>query len=235
MLKIKDVVMGYGDLQVLNGVSLEVKQGETVALVGSNGAGKTSLLRAISGLEDVWEGNITWEDKELTEMKAHKIAELRISHIPQGRGILTNMSVYDNLLLGAYIPEAKENREKVLNEDVLPLFPILEERLQQRAGNLSGGEQQMLAVARGLMMEPELMILDEPSLGLAPVIAEKVFKVIGDINAQGVSILLIEQNLVEAFKVASRGYVIETGDIVRHGPSEELLNDEKIREAYLGI
>lgn len=234
MLEIKNVSMGYGDLQVLDNVSLIVKEGETAALVGSNGAGKTSLLRAISGLEPIWSGSITWKGQDLTALRAHEIPALGIAHVPQGRGILGTLSVKDNLLLGACSPAAREKREETM-EEVLDLFPILRERLNQLAGTLSGGQQQMLALARALMLDPELMILDEPSLGLAPVIVEQVFDVIANISKRGVTILIIEQNLVEALSVASRGYVLETGRVILEGLAEELLNDERIREAYLGM
>jgi branched-chain amino acid transport system ATP-binding protein len=234
LLEIKNVMMGYGDLKVLNNVSLTVNLGETVALVGSNGAGKTSLLRAISRLEPIWSGSIKWNDAELTQLKAHEIPLRRIAHVPQGRGILNTLSVADNLYLGAYIPEARAHSEQNLQK-VLKLFPILAERLNQPAGTLSGGQQQMLAIGRALMLEPELMILDEPSLGLAPVVVETVFKIIQEINSNGVSILLIEQNLVEALKVSTRGYVLETGVIVMEGPAAELAANKNIQEVYLGL
>jgi branched-chain amino acid transport system ATP-binding protein len=234
MLEVNNVTMGYGDLKVLDNVSLKVEHGETVALVGSNGAGKTSLLRAISRLEPIWSGSLLWNGEELTRLKAHEIPFRRIAHVPQGRGILNTLSVEDNLYLGSYIPLARPHREQNFHK-ALELFPILAERLKQQAGTLSGGQQQMLAIARALMLEPELLILDEPSLGLAPVVVDTVFKVIKEINTQGVSILLIEQNLVEALKVSTRGYVLETGVVVMEGRASDLASNKNIREAYLGL
>ncbi len=234
MLEVKDLVTGYGDLKVLDGVSLSVAEGETVALVGSNGAGKTTLLQAISGLLPVWSGDITFRGQSLTSLPPHKLPALGIAHIPQGRGILAKLSVYDNLMLGAYIPSARATRPKRM-EEMFELFPILRERKNQLAGTLSGGEQQMLAIGRALMLNPTFMILDEPSLGLSPLMVETVFKIICDISQMGVSMLLIEQNLTEALNVSKRGYVLETGRVVLSGSSAELLCNEKVREAYLGI
>jgi branched-chain amino acid transport system ATP-binding protein len=234
MLEIKDLVTGYGDLKVLDGVSLTVEEGETVALVGSNGAGKTTLLQAISGLLPVWSGDILFRGQSLPKLQPHQLPALGIAHIPQGRGILARSSVYDNLMLGGYIASAKAKRSARI-EEMYSLFPILSERRTQLAGTLSGGEQQMLAIARALMMYPSFMILDEPSLGLSPLMVETVFKIIGDVSNMGVSILIIEQNLVEALHVADRGYVLETGRVVLEGTSEELMGNAKVREAYLGI
>jgi branched-chain amino acid transport system ATP-binding protein len=234
MLEIKDIVTGYGDMKVLDGVSLTVKEGETVALVGSNGAGKTTLLRAISGLIPIWSGSITLNGQDLSKVPAHELPRYGIAHIPQGRGILTRLSVYDNLMLGGYIPSAKPRRKETL-EKIFQFFPILKERKNQLAGTLSGGEQQMLAIGRALMMHPKLLILDEPSLGLAPIIVRNVFNIIADISKTGVSVLLVEQNLVEALTISDRGYVLETGRIVLTGTSKELMANKRIREAYLGI
>jgi branched-chain amino acid transport system ATP-binding protein len=221
-------------MTVLSGITLDVKEGETVALVGSNGAGKTTLLRAISGLIPPKGGEIRFKGTDVTKIPAHRLPDLGIAHVPQGRGILARLTVWENLILGAHSPRARVRRAENL-EKMRDLFPILRERRNQNAGTLSGGEQQMLAVARALMLEPELMILDEPSLGLAPIMVETVFKIISDISQQGVSILLIEQNLVEALKVAKRGYVLETGKIALTGFSEELLANPAVREAYLGL
>lgn len=234
MLKVKNLNAGYGDLKVLFDVSLEVNEGEVVTLVGSNGAGKTTLLKIISGLMPVTSGEVKWFDTDLLKVPAYKRPELGIAHIPQGRGILGTLTVKDNLYLGAYVKSVKPRREKNMKY-VLDLFPILRERINQIAGTLSGGEQQMLAIARSLMMEPKLLILDEPSLGLAPIIVDEVFQIIKDIKAKGVSILLIEQNLLMALSVADRGYVFETGRVVIEGPSKELLNNQDIKKAYLGI
>jgi len=234
MLDINNIVTGYGDMKVLDGISLSVAEGEAVALVGSNGAGKTTLLRAISGLIPVWSGNITFNGLDTTKLPAHELPALGIAHIPQGRGVLAQMSVHDNLLLGAYVPSAKSRREESLME-VFKIFPILKEKKAHLGGSLSGGQQQMLAIGRALMSHPKLLILDEPSLGLGPMVVESVFRIIKDISSQGVSILLIEQNLVEALSVSSRGYVLETGRIVLQGNSEDLFNNDQVRTAYLGL
>ncbi|MDN5361644.1 MAG: branched-chain amino acid transport system ATP-binding protein [Moorella sp. (in: firmicutes)] len=234
MLQINELVTGYGDMKVLHGISLQINDGETVALVGSNGAGKTTLLRAISGLIPIWSGSIILDNKNLVGIPAHALPSYGIAHIPQGRGVLGTLSVFDNLMLGAYIPAAKAQRKETL-EEVFRLFPILKERQNQLAGTLSGGQQQMLAIGRALMLHPKILILDEPSLGLAPIVVESVFKIITDISKRGVSILVIEQNLIEALGVSSRGYVLETGKIVMEGSSKELLASNRIREAYLGI
>jgi branched-chain amino acid transport system ATP-binding protein len=234
MLEIKDIVTGYGDMKVLDGISLSVGEGETVALVGSNGAGKTTLLRAISGLIPVWSGSIVFNGQEVTKTPAHELPSLGIAHIPQGRGVLGQLTVTDNLILGAYIPSAKPRREETLKK-VLKLFPILEEKKNQLGGSLSGGQQQMLAIARALMSHPKLLILDEPSLGLAPIVVDSVFEIIKNISAEGVSILVIEQNLVQALGVSSRGYVLETGRVALQGSSAELLRNDAVRAAYLGL
>ncbi len=234
MLEIKDLVTGYGDMKVLDGISLSVGEGETVALVGANGAGKTTLLRAISGLIPVWSGSIVFNGKETTKIPGHELPALGIAHIPQGRGVLGQLTVSDNLILGAYIASAKPRREETLKK-VFKLFPILEEKKNQLGGSLSGGQQQMLAIARALMSHPKLLILDEPSLGLAPIVVDSVFQIIRDISAEGVSILVIEQNLVQALGVSSRGYVFETGRVALQGPSEELLTNDAVRAAYLGL
>ncbi|MDK2798476.1 MAG: branched-chain amino acid transport system ATP-binding protein [Clostridiales bacterium] len=234
MIKIKNVNAGYGDLKVLFDVSLEVNEGEVVTLVGSNGAGKTTLLRVISGLIPLTSGEVLWYDKDITKIPAYKRPELGIAHIPQGRGILGTLTVKENLLMGAYTKSARPKRNERI-EYVFDLFPILRERANLMAGTLSGGQQQMLAIARALMMEPKLLILDEPSLGLAPIIVEEVFEIIQNIRTEGVSILLIEQNLLQALSVADRGYVFETGQIVIKGSSKELLDNPDIKKAYLGI
>ncbi len=234
MLEVQQVTTGYGDMKVLDGVSVKVGAGETVALVGSNGAGKTTLLRAISGLLRVWSGSIRFDGQEITKLPAHTLPSLGIAHIPQGRGVLAQLSVNDNLLLGAYVRSAKVHRSQTL-EQVYELFPMLKEKKDHLGGSLSGGQQQMLAIGRGLMSRPKLLILDEPSLGLAPIVVESVFKTIQNISRQGVSILLIEQSLVEALGVSSRAYVLETGRVVMEGSSAELVNNEQVRAAYLGI
>ena len=234
MLQLNNVCAGYGDLQVLFDVSLHVNTGECVALVGSNGSGKTSLLRILSGFLPVMSGEVTWNGKNILAMPATKRAEHGIAHIPQGRGVLGTLNVTDNLLLGGYDKRVKAKRMENI-EKAFEMFPILKERRLQIAGSLSGGEQQMLAIARALVMEPDLLMLDEPSLGLAPIITDEVFKIIAKIRDTGMSILLIEQNLVAALGVAQRGYVLEVGHIVMEGDSEVLIKDERVKTAYLGL
>ncbi len=234
LLKIDKLNCGYGGLKVLFDLSLQVEKGECVALVGSNGAGKTTLLRVISGVNPITSGTVYWEDKNITNVPAHLRPELGIAHIPQGRGILTTLSIYDNLMLGAYCKRSRPRRAELMAK-VLDMFPILKARLHHEAGTLSGGQQQMLAIGRALMLDPTLLVLDEPSLGLAPIVVDEVFRTIDRVKEQGTSILLIEQNLVQALAVADRGYVIETGHINIQGPSKDLMHNEDVRKAYLGI
>lgn len=234
MLKISNLCAGYGDLQVLYDVSLHVDDGEVVSLVGSNGAGKTTLLRILSGLNKIISGTVEFDGVDLLAVKPDKKAELGISHIPQGRGILGTLTVKENLIMGAY-PKQYHNLIPEGIERAFTSFPILKERQNQMAGSLSGGEQQMLAIARALMINPKLLMLDEPSLGLAPIIVNEMFAIISDVAKTGVSILLVEQNLKQALGVASRGYVLETGRIVMEGEAQTLLNDPGIQAAYLGI
>ena len=215
-------------------VSLEINEGEVVALVGSNGAGKTTLLRTISGEVIPTSGSINWMGQELTEMPENKRAINGIAHIPQGRGILASLSIKDNLLLGTYTKRTKPRRGELL-EKVLQMFPILKERLNSPAGSLSGGQQQMLAIARAMMMAPKLLILDEPSLGLAPVVVDDVYRTLDIMKREGSSMLVIEQNLTKALSISDRGYVLETGHMQMTGPSRELLNNKDIQSAYLGI
>lgn len=234
LLKLDQVCAGYGDLQVLYNVCIHVDEGEVVSLVGSNGAGKTTLLRIISGFVPIRSGTVTFCDKDLMSVKPHHKAELGIAHIPQGRGILGTLTVKENLIMGAY-PKASRATVNEKIQESYQMFPILEERQNQLAGSLSGGEQQMLAIARALMISPKLLMLDEPSLGLAPIIVKDMFDIISRVSKQGVSILIVEQNLKQALSVADRGYVLETGKVVMYGPSDELLANERIQEAYLGI
>ena len=234
MLKMDKICAGYGDLKVLFDVSLEINEGEVVALVGSNGAGKTTLLRTISGEVIPTSGSINWMGQELTEMPENKRAINGIAHIPQGRGILASLSIKDNLLLGTYTKRTKPRRGELL-EKVLQMFPILKERLNFPAGSLSGGQQQMLAIARSMMMAPKLLILDEPSLGLAPVVVDDVYRTLDIMKREGSSMLVIEQNLTKALSISDRGYVLETGHMQMTGPSRELLNNKDIQRAYLGI
>ena len=226
---------GYGDVTVLRGISLEVAPGEIVALVGANGAGKTSTLNAISGLLiDLREGEVTLDGKEITSTQPHDRVELGIAHVPQGRQLFPYLTVRENLELGAYASRGRKSEHASL-ERVLNLFPILRERTAQYAGSLSGGEQQMCAIARGLMSGPRYLLLDEPSLGLAPIIVQNVFEVIGEIVEQGIGVLLVEQNVMAALQLAKRAYVLERGDVVLEGSSENLLRDDRLREAYLGL
>ena len=234
MLKMDKICAGYGDLKVLFDVSLEINEGEVVALVGSNGAGKTTLLRTISGEVIPTSGSINWMGQELTEMPENKRAINGIAHIPQGRGILASLSIKDNLLLGTYTKRTKPRRGELL-EKVLQMFPILKERLNFPAGSLSGGQQQMLAIARAMMMAPKLLILDEPSLGLAPVVVDDVYRTLDIMKREGSSMLVIEQNLTKALSISDRGYVLETGHMQMTGPSRELLINKDIQRAYLGI
>ncbi len=234
MLEINGVCAGYGDLKVLYDVSLKMDEGEVVALVGTNGAGKTTLLRIISGFVPVTSGSVTFMGKDLLGMKPYARADIGIAHIPQGRGILTTLTVEENLIMGAYTKRSRAHQQENMKK-AYDMFPILYDRREQAAGSLSGGEQQMLAISRALMMEPKLIIMDEPSLGLAPIVTKTIFDIIGNLAKQGNSILLIEQNLVQSLKVATHGYVIETGMIRTHGTGEELLQDSQIQAMYLGI
>lgn len=234
MLAIDKINAAYGDLKVLFDVSLKVNEGEIVSLVGSNGAGKTTLLQILTGFVPVTSGSIEFYGQDLLVTKPHKRAELGIAHIPQGRGILGTLSVKDNLYIGGYAKNVRPHVESNLKM-VYELFPILKERKNQLAGSLSGGQQQMLAIGRALMQEPKLLMLDEPSLGLAPIIVEEVFGVIKNLSSRGISILIVEQNLYQALSIAQRGYVLETGHIVMEGKASDLLKDEGIRTAYLGI
>lgn len=234
LMEIKDLCAGYGDLQVLFDISMEIGEGEVVSLVGSNGAGKTTLLRIISGLEPVKSGSITYGGKDLTQLRAYEKADYGIAHIPQGRGILGSLSVKENLIMGAYPKSARAHMEENI-EKSFEMFPILKERENQMAGSLSGGEQQMLAIARALMIRPRLLMLDEPSLGLAPIVVNDMFRIISEVAGQGMSILIVEQNLKQALSVADRGYVLETGRIVMEGKASALLEDKAVQAAYLGI
>ena len=234
MLKLDKICAGYGDLKVLFDIGLEVNEGEVVALVGSNGAGKTSILRTISGEIKPRSGSITWFDENLAVKQTYDRAEMGIAHIPQGRGILASLTIYDNLALGSYTKRTKSQRSELM-EKVFAVFPILKEREKHPAGTLSGGQQQMLAIGRAMMMNPQLLILDEPSLGLAPIVVDEVFRILNRLKESGTSMLIIEQNLVKALQIADRGYVLETGKITLAGKSHELLNNPDVRKAYLGI
>ena len=235
MLKIENLEVSYGGIKALQGVSLEIKDGEIVTLIGCNGAGKSTLLKAISGLVHVKAGTIHYQREEVSLLNRppHEIVQAGISQVPEGRMIFPNLSVKENIELGAYL--RKNSRE--IDEDfqkVFVLFPRLKERLKQSAGTLSGGEQQMLAIARSLMARPRLLLMDEPSLGLAPILVKGIFKAIREINEQGLTILLVEQNARMALKFAHRGYVLETGKIVLEGPASQLEANEEVKKAYLG-
>ena len=233
MLKLEEINAYYGDLQALWGISMEVNEGELVALVGPNGAGKTTTLRVITGLLKPASGSVHFHDHHLGKEPAHKIVELGISQVPEGGRIFTGMSVLENLELGAFLPKARVNKDESL-QWVYSIFPRLEERMEQRAGTLSGGERQMLAIGRALMSKPKLLLLDEPSFGLAPILVEHIFKMIAEINKQGVTVLLVEQNVRAALELADRAYVIENGRVVGQGVHEDLLSFESVRSAYLG-
>ena len=234
MLDVKHIDVYYGDAQALWDVSFSVKQGEIVTLVGSNGAVKSTTLKAISGLVPPSSGEILLEGNRIDRTPAHRIVELGIAQIPEGRRLWPGLSVQENLELGAYIPAARAMRAETM-EWVFQLFPLLRKRQTQLAGTLSGGEQQMLAIGRGLLSRPKLLILDEPSLGLAPLLVGEVFETIQKINGEGVTILLVEQNVNLALAISNRGYVMETGRIVISGSGKELLADDHVKTAYLGF
>ena len=233
MLKIENLHVSYGGIRALRGISLEVPDGRIVTLIGANGAGKSTTLRTISGLVKADSGSIIYDGEELLGMPIYKILEKGIAQVPEGRRVFTNLTVRENLKIGAYLRNDKEQIEKDL-EWVYELFPRLKERDWQLAGTLSGGEQQMLAVARALMSKPKLIMMDEPSLGLAPLVVKGIFDIIREINAQGVTVLLIEQNANMALKIADYAYVLETGRIGLTGTGKELLVNEEVRKAYLG-
>ena len=233
MLKIKDLHVSYGGIRALRGIDVEVPDGKIVTLIGANGAGKSTMLRTISGLVKADSGSITYDDKELLGKPINKILESGIAQVPEGRRVFANLTVLENLKAGAYLRKDKDGIAADL-QWVYELFPRLEERHWQLAGTLSGGEQQMLAVGRALMSRPKVLMMDEPSLGLAPLVVQGIFDIIREINKQGVTVLLIEQNANMALKVADLAYVLETGKITRFGTGAELLADESIKEAYLG-
>lgn len=233
MLSIKDLYVNYGGINALRGISLDVPDGKIVTLIGANGAGKSTTLRTISGLVKAKSGSITWNGDELTTRPIDNIVTSGIAMVPEGRRVFADLTVLENLKIGAYLRKDKEQIEKDI-EWVYDLFPRLKERSWQFAGTLSGGEQQMLAVGRALMSKPKLIMMDEPSLGLAPLVVQDIFSIIRTINQQGVTVLLVEQNANMALKVADLAYVLETGEITMTGTGAELLADPKVREAYLG-
>jgi branched-chain amino acid transport system ATP-binding protein len=232
MLEISGINVFYGAIQALNSVSIQVNQGEIVSIIGSNGAGKSTLLRTVSGLLRPQSGSIKFLDKEISSCQPDDIVRMGISHSPEGRRIFTNMSVHENLQLGAYIRRDADIQKDM--EAAMDRFPRLRERIKQNAGTLSGGEQQMLAIGRALMSRPKLLLLDEPSLGLAPNLVAEIFRIILDLNRDGTTVLLVEQNANRALEIAHRAYVLETGVIVLSDTGKNLLSDPKVKEAYLG-
>jgi branched-chain amino acid transport system ATP-binding protein len=236
LLEVRDVVVHYGRIKALHGVSLVVREGELVTLLGSNGAGKTTMMRAVSGLRPLSAGSVWFEGRNISRVKAHKRVADGLIQAPEGRGVFPGMTVVENLEMGCYgrkFASKAEHRERL--EWVLETFPRLAERRTQVGGTLSGGEQQMLAIGRALMARPRVLLLDEPSMGLAPMIISQIFNIISDINTQGTTVLLVEQNAQQALTRSDRAYILETGTITRTGPARELLEDKSIREAYLGV
>lgn len=235
MLQVSDLELYYGDAQALRDVCLEIRKGEVVAVVGANGAGKSSLIRTIFGLHRPSRGQIYFEGRNLVGMPSHRICDLGMGQVAEGRQIFPSMTVLENLEMGAAIPRARREAAATLHR-VLQLFPRLQERRRQTAGTLSGGEQQMLAIARCLMGQPRLMVLDEPSLGLAPIMVETVFSIIRDLNRRdGLTVVIVEQNVAESLQLADRGYVLENGSIVMSGTGQGLLTDDGVRRAYIGL
>ncbi len=232
LLEVRDLVVRYGPVEALHGVSVHVLPGEVVALIGSNGAGKTTLLRAISGMIPIAGGSVRFGGGNITNLRSHEIVRKGLAHIPEGRQIFGDQSVYDNLLLGGFSQNANASRE--LADAELRRFPVLFERRKQRAGTLSGGEQQMLAISRGLMSQPRMLLMDEPSMGLAPLLVRQVAQTILDLNAQGVTLLLVEQMASMALAVADRAYVIQNGQVKLSGPSREVASNPEVVRAYLG-
>ncbi|HLT09531.1 MAG TPA: ABC transporter ATP-binding protein [Micromonosporaceae bacterium] len=234
MLEITGLDAYYGDAQALWGIDLSVGPGETVSVIGPNGAGKSTLVNVIAGLHPARRGTITLAGVNLTKMPAHRVCSQGVATVPEGRRVFPEMSVYDNLCLGAYRKEARAEYRQTLPR-VYELFPVLEQRLQQRAGSLSGGEQQMLAIGRALMAKPKLLLLDEPSLGLAPVVIDEVFEALRTINEQGVSVLLVEQEVERALELSTRGYLLAEGRVVASGPSDWLRDSDQARQSVLGV
>jgi len=234
MLTLSGVTAGYGKLKAVRDLALEVREGEAVGLLGANGAGKSTTLRAISGLVRVWSGSIVFDGQPLNGLSPFRIAALGIAHVPEGRQVFPELTVEENLEMGAYIASAKVDRRRTL-EIVYSIFPVLAERRRQLAGTMSGGEQQMLAVGRGLMLKPRLLMLDEPSLGLAPVMTDATFEKIAEIHRMGTAILLVEQNVSRALSLVQRAYVLESGAVVMQGTSDELARSKEVQTAYLGI
>lgn len=231
-LSIKDLYINYGMIQAVKGASFEVNKGEIVALIGANGAGKTSILHTLTGLVPAKSGSIEFEDKEISKLAAHKIVSMGIAHVPEGRRVFAELSVLENLKLGAYIRKDKTGIEEDIR-NIYKRFPRLEERKNQLAGTLSGGEQQMLAMGRALMSKPSVIVMDEPSMGLSPLYVNEIFDIINEVHKAGTTILLVEQNAKKALAIADRAYVLETGKIVLSGKAADLLNDESVKKAYV--
>ena len=233
MLEIKDLEVYYGMIQAIKGVSFEVNEGEVIALIGANGAGKTTILHTITGLLEAKKGTVTFDGKDITKVPAHRIVTMGMAHVPEGRRGFSNLTVFQNLKMGAYTRKDKTEIEESL-KTVYKRFPRLEERQNQLAGTLSGGEQQMLAMGRALMSHPRIILMDEPSMGLSPIFVNEIFDIIKKVSAGGTTVLLVEQNAKKALSISDRGYVLETGNIVLSGKSDELLNNDSIKKAYLG-
>jgi branched-chain amino acid transport system ATP-binding protein len=233
MLKVTDLVVNYGMIQAIKGVSFEVNEGEVIALIGANGAGKTTILHTVTGLIRAKSGTIEFEGKDITKMPAHKIVTLGMAHVPEGRRVFAELTVYENLIMGAYTRTDKEEIAQSL-ENVYKRFPRLKERKNQPAGTLSGGEQQMLAMGRALMSHPKIILMDEPSMGLSPLFVNEIFDIIKEVSASGTTVLLVEQNAKKALSIADRAYVLETGNIVLDAAADVLMNDDSIKKAYLG-
>ena len=233
MLEVKDLQVSYGMIQAIKGISFEVNQGEVIALIGANGAGKTTILHTVTGLLAPKAGSIMFEGQDITKVPAHKIVSMGMAHVPEGRRVFAQLSVYDNLKMGAYTRTDKNEIEESM-EMVYKRFPRLEERKNQMAGTLSGGEQQMLAMGRALMSKPKIILMDEPSMGLSPIFVNEIFNIIQEVSASGTTVLLVEQNAKKALSIADRAYVLETGNIALEGDAKILMNDDSIKKAYLG-
>ena len=234
MLEVKNIQTGYGDIQVLWNISFSVNKGDIVVILGANGSGKTTILKTISGIIPLWSGDILYDGKSIANLSSSARVDFGIIHVPEGRKLFSDMTVEENLIVGSLSHHAKPKRSKNL-EWCYSLFPRLGERRKQMAGTLSGGEQQMCAIARGLMANPKILMLDEPSLGLAPIIVHSLFEILKEINREGVTILLVEQNVKQSLDISNKAYVIENGSVVKHDISENLTDDPTIKEAYLGI
>ena len=233
MLEVKDLHVNYGVIPALKGISFEVEEGEVIALIGANGAGKTTTLRTITGLIEPAAGSIILNGQDITKTPADKIVAMGMAHVPEGRRVFPDMTVYQNLMLGAFTRKDPEEKQASI-QNVYEHFPRLGERAKQLAGTLSGGEQQMLAMGRALMSKPKLLLMDEPSMGLSPILVAEIFSIIERVSSQGTTVLLVEQNAQKALNIADRAYVLETGSIAMSGPAEQLRNDDSIRKAYLG-